>query len=173
MKRISNVWDLVAIIALFVGYITMVACVSRTQTLDPAGPYKGDMLLWSVDNTLVQIDENLDMVEQFVARNPAVMTHTDVYLMVTKLALLRDGKVDRNEDGTIKDYEVLAKLFVARDAYEKAKNELTTVDLQNKTKAASLILTQVHALLPLFVAPPAAPVTAEPAALPLELEPAL
>jgi hypothetical protein len=146
---------------LFIGLVAG-GCVSKEVSLDPAGPYQGDAVLWTADKVIVQVDDMITLVNEFALRNPAVAQRGDMKAAIERINKLRDGVVERNANGTIKDFEVLAILIVARDAYAVARDQLHATEVQTKADVALLMLEQVRQLLPLFVSP-APVVVPEPA----------
>lgn len=113
-------------------------CASRE--LDPAGPYRGDALLWRADGVIVEVNAAYNDLETLAARNPGFVTENpkaQAWLM----------KIKAERDGVPQPGEVLGTLIAARDTYSLYRQPPEANELQRQLLLARLVLTQLAGIL--------------------------
>lgn len=122
----------VSLFALCAVFLT--ACPSTQRTLDPAGPYAGDLFLYTVDGLIVDFDRTCDDVLALAERNPqALATQPALAAMVEKI------RAERRE--------WLRPVIIARDAYATARTPAAARDLAATVDALRLVLEQLRPFL--------------------------
>lgn len=149
----APVASLCAVVALMlvVGYTTFLSLAGCAgafdpRPLDPEGPYQGDTLLARYDEVIIQTSETFDLITDLADRNPAaVAANPDLAEAVEKIRAEQDGVPNPSE--------TLTRLFLARDAYEEAKNADTGAELDRNITRARTLLETARGLIPLFIQP--------------------
>jgi len=141
MKTLRRFLPLIALLAVFA--VSPIACTSQ-QTLDPAGAYAGDYVLWTADTIIVDVSDLCDTVKGIAQRNPAVFAASP-----SLTALL--ARVEKEKDGNWQSDEVLAQLLAARDAYKAFGGAQAAATLQDKVKLARAFLAEARPLLLSFI----------------------
>lgn len=109
-----------AILALPLALI-LAGCPSTSRTLDPAGPYAGDRLLYELDGVIVEATQTFSDVIAWADRNAAyVAAHDNIAEQV--------AKVRAELDGVPHPTETLTRLHTLRDAYKASKATPTEVN---------------------------------------------
>jgi hypothetical protein len=119
---------------------------SGPRTLDPAGPYQGDAILWAADGLIVEVRDAYGTVQNLAARNPDVVAHSAA---LSQLLL----RVERELDGRYEPDEVLPNLVKYRDAYAAIPVETNAAPLQAQVSIARVLLDQTRDLIPALLAP--------------------
>lgn len=123
--------------------LVIIACLAAvsgcvTRQLDPSGPYHGDLILYQVDGVIVDLDTAYDEFEALAARNPGFFGSNE-----KAAALLDRIKIER--DGIWESNEVLASLFMARDAYVHARDGTSHSNLRLAIQAARAFIMEIKA----------------------------
>jgi len=113
----------------------------QRRTLDPAGAYQSNTLLWQADSVIIELADLADQVTAMADRNPEfVASRPDVAAFVDRLR--------REQDGTPSQDEVLTNLIQARDRY--AASPTAADDLRTSLNAARALLNQARLIIPVL-----------------------
>jgi hypothetical protein len=123
----------------------LVGCTART--LDAAGPYRGDAILYHADGVIIELASTYQTIAGLAARNPDVVANSAA---LTTLV----SRVERELDGDPQPDEVLTQLIAARDAYAGRATPENASALQGQLSAARALLEHVRTLLPALLPPP-------------------
>lgn len=116
------------------------ATASKSRSLDPAGAYASDTLLYDLDGLTLQIAKTCDDVAAWAARNPAfVSAHADAQKIVARCA----AEVDAINDPS----ETLRRLFAVREAYVLAKSAPNAEAVRREIGLAKTFLATARGLL--------------------------
>ena len=136
-NRNLSVFALLLMASLF-----LAGCPTTDRTLDPAGPYGGDRVLFELDTAIDETTETIDAVLQWAERNQAfVNSRPDVAEKV--------AKVRAEVDGVPHPQETLIRLHSIRDAYLIAKTA-TPEDVREEIRLGRTLLETARSLLTLL-----------------------
>jgi len=116
------------------------------RTLDPAGPYQGDAILWAADGLIIEVRDAYGTVQNLAARNPDVVANSAALSQLVQ-------RVERELDGRYEPDELLPNLVKYRDAYAAIPVETNATPLQAQVSIARVLLDQTRTLIPALVAP--------------------
>lgn len=124
-------------------YLPLIACLVAssgcvTRQLDPSGPYHGDLILYQADGVIVDLDRAYDEFTALALRHPAFFTSNE-----KAASLFAQITVER--DGIWESDEVLAALFMARDAYVHARDGASHANLRGAIQAARAFIMELQA----------------------------
>jgi hypothetical protein len=141
----ANLWLAACLLLPALG---MVGCASRT--LDAAGPYRGDALLWHADGVIIELASTYQVIIGLADRNPDVVANSAA---LQRLVAQIEGELD----GTPRPQELLTQLISARDAYASRPIPDHAGALQGQLSTARAMLEHARTLLPALMPPAAAP----------------
>jgi hypothetical protein len=118
----------------------------QSRPLDPAGPYRGDAVLYHADGVIIQVAEVYQTFAGLAARNPGVVANSATIRGLVEW-------VERELDGEPRPDELLAQMIAARDAYAAAPTAENATKLQGALSKGRAMLEHVRTLLPALVAP--------------------